>query len=83
MNIRAYILMIGLEEAAKKLEVSLPAVKHYRNGIRQVSPVNVISVCAATAGRSRHTSCAPMFTRTPPTASLLAKSQERLRDGFH
>jgi len=48
MNIRAYILMIGLEEAAKKLEVSLPAVKHYRNGIRQVSPVNVISVCAAT-----------------------------------
>jgi len=48
MNIKAYIEQVGIPSAAKTLGVSVPAVKHYRNGIRKVSPINVISVCAAT-----------------------------------
>lgn len=48
MNIKAYIEQVGVTTAAKTIGVSVPAVKHYRNGIRRVSPINVIPVCAAT-----------------------------------
>lgn len=48
MNIKTYIQQVGLEVAAKTLGVSVPAVKHYRNGIRRIAPSNVISICAAT-----------------------------------
>lgn len=48
MNIQTYIQQVGIEKASSTLGVSVPAIKHYRNGIRKVSPSKVLAICKAT-----------------------------------
>lgn len=48
MNIQTYIQQVGIEKASSALGVSIPAIKHYRNGIRKVSPSKVLATCKAT-----------------------------------
>jgi len=48
MNIQTYIQQVGIEKASLTLGVSVPAIKHYRNGIRKVSPSKVLATCKAT-----------------------------------